>query len=132
MGASPSPARAPRCRARAAPGGGASSVRLGENLPPWFYEQHLLAPRALRQFYLERLRRLSAAPTLPGMLPPITGQWHERRCATLIVGGGLAGLETATARLEAGDDVLLVEASEALGGRARFQRARASELAALL
>ena len=92
--------------------------RLAENLPPWFYEQRLLAPRALRQFYLERLRRLTAAPALPRMSPPVTGQWRERRCATLVVGGGLAGLEPATARLEAGNDVLLVEASEALGGRA--------------
>ena len=106
--------------------------RLAENLPPWFYEQRLLAPRALRQFYLERLRRLTAAPALPRMSPPVTGQWRERRCGTLVVGGGLAGLETATALLEAGSDVLLVEASEALGGRARFQRASASELAALL
>ena len=39
--------------------------RIAERLPPWFYEQHLLAPRAFRQFYLERLRRLSAAPALP-------------------------------------------------------------------
>src|SRR5215472_1993351 len=36
--------------------------RLAESLPPWFYEERLLAPQALRQFYLERLRRLSAAP----------------------------------------------------------------------
>jgi sarcosine oxidase subunit alpha len=106
--------------------------RLAEKLPPWFYEERLLAPRALRQFYLERLRRLSAAPALPKTLPPITGQWRERRCGTLVVGGGLAAIETATQLLEAGKDVLLVEASEALGGRARFQPARASALAALL
>ena len=106
--------------------------RLAESLPPWFYEQRLLAPRPLRQFYLERLRQLSAAPALPRVLPSITGQWRERRCATLVVGGGLAGLETATTLLEAGNDVLLVEASEAPGGRARFQLARASALAALL
>jgi len=106
--------------------------RLAENLPPWFYEQRLLAPRALRQFYLERLRRLSAAPALPKTLPPIAGRWRDRRCGTLVVGGGLAGLETATTLREAGNDVLLVEASEALGGRARFQWAHASELAVLL
>lgn len=106
--------------------------RLAEGLPPWFYEQRLLTPRALRQFYLERLRRLSAAPALPASPAPIAGQWRDRRCGTLVVGGGLAGLEAAGARHEAGQDVLLVEAAEALGGRARFQPAQTAEYAALL
>jgi sarcosine oxidase, subunit alpha len=106
--------------------------RLAESLPPWFYEQHLLTPRALRQFYLERLRRLSAAPTLPASPAAIAGQWRDRRCGTLVVGGGLAGLEAATALHDAGQDVLLVEAAAVLGGRARLQPARAGELAELL
>ncbi len=95
--------------------------RFAERLPPWFYEQHLLAPRALRQFYLERLRRLSAAPSLPRSLPPITGQWRDRRCAVLVVGGGIAGMTAALSHHAAGRDVLLVESEESLGGRARFQ-----------
>jgi sarcosine oxidase subunit alpha len=106
--------------------------RVAERLPPWFYEQHLLAPRALRQFYLERLRRLSAAPALPQSLPAITGQWREQRCGVLVVGGGIAGITEALSRLAAGQEVLLVESSDRLGGRARFQPARAAELAKLL
>jgi len=97
--------------------------RIAERLPPWFYEQHLLAPRALRQFYLERLRRLSAAPALPRSLPPITGQWRDRRCEVLVVGGGTAGMTAALSHHAAGRDVLLVESEESLGGRARFQLA---------
>jgi sarcosine oxidase, subunit alpha len=103
---------------------------LAERLPPWFYEQRLLRPRFLRQFYLERLRRLSAAPALPPAAAPITGSWRERRCEVLVVGGGLAGLAEAAARRAAGRDVLLVEAEESLGGRARFQPAMADALAA--
>lgn len=106
--------------------------RMAESLPPWFYEQRLLTPRVLRQFYLERLRRLSAAPALPASPTPIAGQWRDRCCGTLVVGGGLAGLEAATTLHDAGQDVLLVEAAEGLGGRARFQPARAGELAELL
>ena len=97
--------------------------RFAERLRPWFYEQHLLAPRALRQFYLERLRRLSATPALPRSLPPITGQWRDRRCEVLVVGGGVAGMTAALSHHEAGRDVLLVESEELLGGRAHFQPA---------
>src|SRR5215468_11796648 len=58
-----------------APGSGWRRLlgRLAESLPPWFYEQRLLKPRAMRQFYLERLRRLSAAPALPASPAPIAG-----------------------------------------------------------
>src|SRR6266404_3146842 len=100
-----------------------------DRLPPWFYEQRLLRPRALRQFYLERLRRLSAAPALPPTPAPIAGRWRERRCEVLVVGGGLAGLAEARARRAAGRDVLLVEVEASLGGRARFQPAMSGALA---
>ncbi|MFI5019041.1 MAG: FAD-dependent oxidoreductase, partial [Dongiales bacterium] len=117
----------------AAPRGGWRRLmgRIAERLPPWFYEEHLLAPRALRQFYLERLRRLSAAPALPRSLPPITGQWRDRRCEVLVMGGGIAGMTAALSHHAAGRDVLLVESEASLGGRARFQRAYAAELARL-
>ncbi|MEA2781928.1 MAG: hypothetical protein QOK29_3472 [Rhodospirillaceae bacterium] len=106
--------------------------RIAERLPPWFYEQRLLKPRFLRQFYLERLRRLSAAPSLPDFPARIAGNWRERRCKVLVVGGGIAGLEAAQARAAAPDDVLLVEAEESLGGRARFQPAEAKSLSQAL
>jgi sarcosine oxidase subunit alpha len=106
--------------------------RIADSLPPWFYEQRLLRPRALRQFYLERLRRFSAAPALPGAAAPVAGAWRERRCEVLVVGGGLAGLAEARTRRAAGRDVLLVEAEASLGGRARFQPAMADALAQAL
>jgi len=106
-------------------------ARFGDRLPPWFYEHRLLRPKALRQFYLNNLRRMSAAPTLPMAAPALGGVWQRRRCGLLVVGGGLAGLEAASAAIEAGDDVLLVEAEE-FGGRARFQPGHRDELAALL
>lgn len=99
-----------------------------ERLPPWFYEQRLLRPRALRQFYLEHLRHLSAAPALPPAAAPIAGCWRERRCGVLVVGGGLAGMAEARARRAAGRDVLLVEGEATLGGRARFQPLMAGSL----
>jgi bacterioferritin-associated ferredoxin len=107
-------------------------ARLSEGLPPWFYERRLLRPRILRQFYLERLRRLSSAPGLPSRPAAIAGQWRQRRTEVLVVGGGLAGLAAAQARRAAGRDVLLVEADETLGGRARFQAAQSERLASSL
>jgi sarcosine oxidase, subunit alpha len=106
--------------------------RIAERLPPWFYEQHLLAPRALRQFYLERLRRLSAAAPLPASLPPISGHWRDRRCEILVVGGGIAGMTAAISIHEAGRDVLLVESEESLGGRARFQPVGSPSLSSVI
>ena len=103
--------------------------RIAEGLPPWFYEQRLLAPRLLRQFYLERLRRLSAAPALPATKPASAGRWRERRCDVLVVGGGLAGLAEARRQADLGRGVLLVEAEESLGGRARFRPMQSRELA---
>ncbi|MGH6937473.1 NAD(P)-binding protein [Hypericibacter sp.] len=103
--------------------------RCADRLPPWFYESRLLRPRALRQFYLERLRHLSAAPALPRTPAPVAGRWHERSCEVLVVGGGLAGLAAARAQRAAGRDVLLVEAEAGLGGRARFQPAMMEALA---
>jgi sarcosine oxidase, subunit alpha len=121
------------CRTTVAPRQTASRWRellghIADRLPPWFYERRLLRPRALRQFYLERLRHLSAAPALPPAAAPIAGRWRDRRCEVLVVGGGLAGLAEARARRAVGRDVLLVEGEITLGGRARFQPAMAGVL----
>ncbi len=102
--------------------------RCAEGLPPWFHEHRLLAPPSLRQFYLERLRRLSAAPALPQGALPISGRWRRRRTRLLIVGGGLAGLADARRAAEDGRDLLLLEAEPRLGGRARFQPGCAAAL----
>ena len=122
------------CRTTAAPRQIGNSWRrllghFADRHPPWFYEGRLLRPQALRQFYLERLRRLSAAPALPPAAAPVAGRWRERRCEVLVVGGGLAGLTETRARRAVGRRVLLVEAEAALGGRARFQPAMAEALA---
>jgi sarcosine oxidase subunit alpha len=106
--------------------------RLSERLPPWFYEHRLLWPRAFRQFYFERLRRLSGAPDLPVNAALVGGRWRERHCEVLVVGGGLAGLAAARAQRKAGREALLVEADLKLGGRARFQPAMKDALAAAI
>jgi sarcosine oxidase subunit alpha len=92
---------------------------LAEHAPPWFYESHFLRPRALRQFYLNCLRHLSAAPALPANAPDVHGMLEELDCEVLVVGGGLAGLASATTLAKAGRVVVLVEA-EALGGSAQW------------
>jgi sarcosine oxidase subunit alpha len=91
---------------------------LAERFPPWFHEHRLLRPRALRQTYLNVLRRLSAALPI-SRAPGNAGAkaWTTRRCHTLVVGGGLSGLTAATELARAGRDVLLVEAQD-LGGSA--------------
>ena len=92
---------------------------LAEAAPPWFYEQRFLRPRRLRQFYLERLRRLSAAPSLPPAIPAAATAFEDLACTSLVVGGGLAGLAAAKSLALAGRRVVLVEA-ERLGGSARW------------
>ncbi len=91
----------------------------GERVPPWFYEHRFLRPRRLRQFYLDKLRRLSAAPQAPLALPVPSVTAEDIDCDCLVVGGGLAGLAAATTAATQGRKVVLIEA-ERLGGRARW------------
>lgn len=92
---------------------------VAERLPPWFYESRFLKPRALRQAYLSAIRFGSAAHPLPAQstVRPTTALRRES-CYTLVVGGGLAGLEASAELAAAGRDVLVLEAST-LGGSAR-------------
>lgn len=92
---------------------------LAERVPPWFYEHRFLWPRTLRQFYLDRLRRMSAAPALPPGIPVAASRVEDHACDVLVVGGGLAGLAAATTIARAGKRVTLIE-GEALGGSALF------------
>ena len=97
-------------------------------MPPWFHESSLLRPRALRQFYLNRLRALSAAPKLSTNAEHALGRRRELACHTLIAGGGLSGLAAACEHADAGLDVVLCEAAE-LGGSALFDPDRAELIA---
>jgi len=102
---------------------------LAANAPPWFYEQRLLRPRRMRQFYLNTLRRLSAAPALPPSPPATQGVAESLRCDCLVVGGGRAGLAAATAAAAQGNRVVLVDA-ERLGGTARWRSETVGDLPA--
>src|SRR5918996_1296775 len=111
------------CQISAGDGGGSrfdplrALGRIAEGLPPWFHESSLLWPRALRQFYLNRLRALAAAPKLSKNAEHALGRRRELACHTLIAGGGLSGLAAACEHADAGLDVVLCEAAE-LGGSA--------------
>jgi sarcosine oxidase subunit alpha len=102
--------------------------RIAERLPPWFHESSLLRPRWLRQFYLNRLRALAAAPKLSKNTEHALGRRRELACHTLIAGGGLSGLAAAREQADAGRDVVLCEAAE-LGGSALFDPDRAELIA---
>jgi sarcosine oxidase subunit alpha len=100
---------------------------LGERVPPWFYEHRFLRPRRLRQFYLDKLRRWSAAPEAPLSLPIASVTAEDVACDCLVVGGGVAGLTAATAAARQGRSVVLIEADR-LGGRTRWSESAASVL----
>lgn len=100
---------------------------IASHLPPWFYEHRLLRPRALRQFYLERLRRLSGAPRAHESLARLDADYAELECDTLVVGAGAAGLEAASTAATPGNRVVLVDA-ERCGGRMRWRKDKAQDL----
>lgn len=100
--------------------------RIAERLPPWFYERRFLRPSSLRRLYLEVIRRLSAAPTLASAPPPPRHPPADAlRTDALVVGAGPSGLAAAVALAERGIQVLLVEREAEIGGRARWNGARA-------
>jgi sarcosine oxidase, subunit alpha len=105
--------------------------RLGEGLPPWFWEARAIWPDALRQPWLELLRRLSSAGPLPASGTREALPWRQSSCDVLIVGGGRAGMIAAARIAARGRKTLLVEA-ERFGGIARFLPARSREVAALV
>lgn len=104
---------------------------VAEFFPPWFHEKKMLRPRFLRQAYFWLLRRLSGALPLPEIPKPADAKtWHERKCGSLVVGAGVAGMTAAIELARNGRDVLLVE-SEALGGSANQCARHATMLGSL-
>jgi sarcosine oxidase subunit alpha len=83
---------------------------IAERQPPWFYEGHFLRPAALRQFYLNLLRRMSGALPLPEAAPGDGEPWRRLRCDALVVGGGTPGLIAAAQLRLAGKEVVVVDA----------------------
>jgi sarcosine oxidase subunit alpha len=104
---------------------------LAEGLPPWFWETGATWPDALRQPWLEILRRLSSAKPLPARRASESAPWRRGSCDVLIVGGGRSGLIAARRLAATGRKTVLVEA-ERLGGIARFSPARAPDVARLV
>jgi sarcosine oxidase subunit alpha len=93
---------------------------LAERTPPWFYERQRLRG-GWQQAFVRTVRRLSAAPSLPAMrmdVGPPRRPTATHSCATLVVGGGPAGVAAAEELARAGNDCILVQAG-ALGGSAR-------------
>ncbi|MEZ5775861.1 MAG: (2Fe-2S)-binding protein [Hyphomicrobiaceae bacterium] len=124
----PAEAALPKGRRRRLHAGGLA----GEALPPWFHETVL--PDAVRQSFLEMLRRASGAPAAPTAIPAapmLEGVDEAIAVHTLVAGGGLSGLAAAREIASAGRSVLLAEA-ELPGGRARFDPERCGTVAPAL
>ncbi len=93
-------------------------------VPNTFYHHRFLHPRAFRKLYLDVLRRFGGRGRLtPGGVGTVRGRpTIERRVDVAVVGGGPAGMLAALGAAEAGASVLLLEATEALGGAWRWRR----------
>ena len=105
---------------------------IAERQPPWFHEGRFLRPRALRQTYLNLLRRMSGALPLPGSPPAVGEAWRDVACDVLVVGGGIAGLSAGCALSAAGHSVVIVDAGRRRAGRWQAERGvlKAAALAA--
>jgi sarcosine oxidase, subunit alpha len=97
---------------------------LAKAVRPWFHEVPL--PAFLNLLFLGCIRRLSGAPAPPERSIAFARTGERQQCAedchTLIVGGGLAGLQAARVLTAAERSVVVAEV-EQLGGRARFDPA---------
>ena len=100
---------------------------------PWFHG--VILPAFLNPVFLGCVRRLSGAPAPPER-PMALASTTERQqfaedCHTLVVGGGLVGLNAARVLAAAEGSVVLAEV-EQLGGRARFDPARCAAVASAI
>ena len=92
-------------------------------VPNTFYHHRFLRPRAVRKLYLDVLRRFGGRGRLtPGGIGPIRPRRTiERTVDVAVVGGGPAGMLAALGAADAGADVLLLDAADALGGSWRWR-----------
>ena len=98
---------------------GAINARLSRFLPAGFYYKTFMWPRSFWKHVYEPIIRASAglgkAPEGPDA---DTYEHYHAHVDVLVVGGGVAGLESARVAAEAGAQVLLVEQQTHWGGRA--------------
>ncbi len=75
---------------------------------PWFHESVILRPAFLQQLFLAFVRNASRALPLGTQAPP-RGKAATRRCDTLVVGGGEAGVAAMESLQELGVDAILID-----------------------
>jgi heterotetrameric sarcosine oxidase alpha subunit len=100
--------------------------------PAGFYYKTFMAPARAWPAYERIIRRAAGIGT---HVPHPDPDHYERRfahCDVLVIGGGAAGIMTATAAARAGADVTLADERDALGGHLRGERTGADILAPYL
>lgn len=81
---------------------------------PWFHESVMLRPAFLAQLFLSFVRNASRALPL-GTQEAVPGKATTRRCDTLVIGGGEAGLAAMRALEEFGVDSILIDEAAGQG-----------------
>jgi sarcosine oxidase subunit alpha len=88
--------------------------------PPGFYYKTFIRPRKLWPVYEKVLRHAAGLGILPK--EQADREWRteyrRRHADVLVIGGGIAGINAASAAASAGADVVLVDEGSELGGRA--------------
>jgi sarcosine oxidase subunit alpha len=108
-----------------------TDVVAGPFTPPGFYYKTFIRPRRLWPLYEKALRHAAGLGRLRAEQPEREWrtEYRRRHADVLVVGGGLAGLNAATAAAELSVDVVLADEGPEPGGRAlvdgRHERARA-------
>ncbi|MEP1521916.1 sarcosine oxidase subunit alpha family protein [Ascidiaceihabitans sp.] len=98
---------------------GAVNSKLSRFMPAGFYYKMFIHPRPLwKHVYEPFIRHAAGLGAAPKDRDVDTYEHFYAFCDVLVVGGGVAGLQAALSAAEAGADVLLLEQTAHLGGRA--------------